>query len=228
MNHKKSALHFLLLRHGPTAYTGKPNDLTPEGEIRVRQVAKDFVEPWFRMSRITHGELSMVSSPSPRAQYTAEVVAEVLGYKTPIIKRDELQPMILRDPDRALAAYRGLSGRGYIDYETEPVFADPAIFEPPDEVRKRWYTFFSAYIRSAFRSGPRHALFFSHYEVFCHPVCDVFGIVASEATALKHGEPICLSVLPTLRHERVIIFGRFRGQKAIVIFDLLTHTMIPL
>lgn len=220
MNQPPRYLKLLFLRHGKTNYTGKPNDLTPEGELHARQVAADFVSSWVRRSKIAHSDLTMVSSPAPRAQYTAAVVAEVLGYKEPVVIRDELQPMIWRDPDRALVACKGLSGKGYIDYETEPVFADPMIFETPDEVRKRWYSFFSEYIQFALKTGPGNAIFVSHYEVFCNLVRDIFGIVASEATALQYVEPIDLSVSSFVIPNRVVLSGFFRNRVAAIMFDL--------
>lgn len=220
MNQPPRYLKLLFLRHGKTAYTGKEKDLTLEGELHVRQVAKDFVDPWLQVRKVTYGDLAIVSSPSPRAEYTAKVVAEVLGYKMPIMKRDELQPTIWRDPVRALAACEGLSGKGYIDYETEPAFADPTVFEPHDEVKKRSYSFFSEYIRSALQSGPTCAIFVSHYEVFSPLVRDVFGVIASEATALRHVEPISLSVCLMEGTDRVILSGFFRNLVAAIQFDL--------
>jgi broad specificity phosphatase PhoE len=203
-----------------------PNDLTSEGEAHIREVASDHVVKWIFKYAIDLPQLAIISSPSPRAQYTASLVAEVLAYKASVVIHDELQPMIRRDPDRVLAAYKGLSGKGYIDYEKEPVFADPTIFETPAEVRERWYSFFGEYISSAFEGkSAQSTILVSHYELFCNVVNDIFGIAPSEGTALQHGEPISLSVYPTDHKERVNIFGLFRGKITTVNFDLSTHTI---
>lgn len=227
VRHQPSVLPILCLRHGETKYTGQPNDLTLEGESHVRHIAGSLVSSWMCASQIAHRNLAIVSSPAPRARYTAEVVAEVLGYKGPIRIRNGLQPMIWRDPVRALAACKGLSGKGYVDYETEPVFADSTIFETPDEVKKRWYAFFSEHVRFALRFGPKHAIFVSHYEVFCSIVRDLFGIVATEATALRYVEPIYLHVITTADVDQVVVVGGFRHRVAAVKFHLPTCSFHP-
>ena len=217
MHHQPSVLPILCLRHGETKYTGQPNDLTPEGEQHVRQVASSLVSSWVCAGQIVHPDLAIVSSPAPRARY-----------KAPIRIRNGLQPMIWRDPVRALAACKGLSGKGYIDYETEPVFADSTIFETPGEVKKRWYAFFSEYVRFALRFGPKCAIFVSHYEVFCSIVLDLFGIVATEATALRYVEPIYLHVITTADVDHVVVVGGFRRQVAVVKFHLPTCSLHPI
>jgi broad specificity phosphatase PhoE len=228
VNQQPSALRILCLRHGKTDYTGQPKDLTPEGERHIREVAYELRVSWIYKYIIDLSQLAIVSSGAPRAQYTAEVVAQVLGHQAPLILRDELQPMIWRDPSRAAAACNGLSGKGYIDYETEPVFADPAVFETPAEVRARWYAFLSEYISSAFEGkAAQSTILVSHYELFCNVVNDIFGIAPSESSALRHGEPISFSVYPTDHKERVLLYGLFRDKCAIVDFDLSSLVITP-
>ncbi len=170
-------------------------------------------------------ELEIISSPAPRAQGTAAVVAEVIGHLGPLLLLDEIASLTWRDQERALAACKGLSGKGYINYETEPIFADPTIFETPDEVRIRWYAFLAKYIRYAFLSNQRYASLVSHYEVFCPVVLDLFGIVASEETALQYAEPILLSISGFCSNGLVLISGNFRGQEALAEFDLFDHSI---
>jgi broad specificity phosphatase PhoE len=228
MDSQLSVVRILCLRHGKTKYTGKLNDLTPEGELHIREIAADIAVSWIAKHSIDLSQLAVVSSSAPRARYTAEVVAQVLGHRAPLIICSELQPMIWRDHTRALAACNGLIGKGYINYETEPVFSDPTIFETPDEVRARWYSFLSQYITSVLeQKSARCTILVSHYELFCNVVNDLFGIAASESTALAHGEPVHLSDFPTNYKERVILLGRFRGELGMAVFDLSTLVLTP-
>lgn len=220
-----SVFEILCLRHGKTNYTGIFPDLTPDGEAEVRQVAKDSVLPWVQKHNIDLRELYIASSPAPRAHGTAAVVAEVIKHQGSLIPRIEIGSLVWRDYKRAFAACNGLSGKGYINYETEPVFADPTIFETPSEVRTRWYAFLSRYISDAFHLNRRHTILVSHYEVLCNLVHDLFGVVASEETALRHVEPIFLSVSLCDPTGLVLISGTFRGKEAIVVFDLLDHSI---
>jgi phosphohistidine phosphatase len=69
-----------LLRHGPAVEPGEPGmpdddrPLTPKGEKRVKQVARGLLRLELEVDRI-------LSSPLPRAQKTAEIVADVLGIR---------------------------------------------------------------------------------------------------------------------------------------------------
>ncbi|KKW36960.1 MAG: hypothetical protein UY81_C0008G0012 [Candidatus Giovannonibacteria bacterium GW2011_GWA2_53_7] len=210
--------HILCLRHGKTRYTGVFPDLTEEGGAHIQQVAHAFVKPWMIEHKIDRSTLEIVSSPAPRAQGTADVVTRVVGH-IPVVVCKNLGAMEWRDGARARAALEAFNGKGYVDYETEPVFGDATIFETREEVRDRWYTFLAGYIRSVWLSkSPQHAIMVSHYEVLQNVVYDLFGIVASAETALQHGEPILLSVsFDDL--GRATVSGRFRDVTAIALFD---------
>ena len=79
-----------LLRHGLAVPYGTPDvddddrPLTPEGERRVRSVARALKRLKIKLDRI-------VTSPFPRAHRTAEIVAEVMGRMDLIEVVDELQ-----------------------------------------------------------------------------------------------------------------------------------------
>ncbi len=70
--------HLYLLRHGLAVAPGTPDiadddrPLTPEGERRVRQVARGFKRLGLKLDRIA-------TSPLPRAHRTAEIFADALG-----------------------------------------------------------------------------------------------------------------------------------------------------
>lgn len=221
-------LHLLCVRHGKTNYTGVFPDLTDEGMEHVRSVANNQIPEWIKTFNVPNNRFAIISSPAPRAYGTASVIAEELGDTNPIIIRDELGPIIWKDAERCKIALKGLSGVGYIDYETEQVFANPKLFETPSEVRTRFYSFFAHYINTAFDAPqPLHGILVSHYESLCNITRDMFGIVASEMTALQHVEPIALSVSLTNNPRNVYIVGVFRDRRAHVLFDLIRQRVVP-
>lgn len=219
-------LHILLIRHGKTNYTGIPPDLTDEGEIHVRSVAQSKVKEWMREHDIKLPKLNITSSPQARAHGTAMVIAQELGYKFSVTITSDLDAMRWKDKERCLLALGGHKGKGYIDYETEPIFADPTLFETPDEVRARWYDFLARYIEGT-REGcrARNVIFVSHYEVFCNITRDVFGVIASKETALAYAEPIALSIVPTSDSHCTYISGKFRNETRSALFDLSSHVI---
>ncbi len=206
-------LKVLCIRHGKTAYTGVLPDLTSEGAKHVGAVARGDIARWLADNHITHEQLCLISSVAPRARGTAELIARVIRYPLPILFAKGLAPIKWRDPERALSACKGLSGKGYIDYETEPVFADPLIFETPAEIRIRWYDYLVRFVSNSFylRTQQHATILVSHYEVLCNVVHDIFGIVASEETALGHAEPIELVIRCPDQYGMAMITGTFRG-----------------
>lgn len=217
-------LKLLCLRHGKTLYTGEFPDLTPDGIRDVQTVAKTLVTKWIKDTGTTHDALEIISSPAPRSNGTACTVAETIQYPHPVALEPKLSAMQWRDPTRCKEALKGFAGIGYINYETEPVFADPQLFETPREMRTRWYEYLTDLIeRAQQRDLCSHHILVSHYEVFCHIVHDLFEVTASEETALRHGEPIMLSVRP---HDlrRVSVSGVFRHIITRRYFDLQSRT----
>jgi phosphohistidine phosphatase len=79
-----------LLRHGIAVSHGTPDipdderPLTPEGEKRMRQVARGLKRLDLKLDRI-------VTSPLPRALKTAQIVAEVLGMEDLLETNDALR-----------------------------------------------------------------------------------------------------------------------------------------
>jgi broad specificity phosphatase PhoE len=208
------------LRHGKTNYTGVFPDLTNEGMQQVRRAAHVDVSFWMRKNRIAQNALAIGSSPSPRAHGTADVIASVVRHPRPIVIDAALDQMAWRDPVRCKEALGGLHGRGYIDYETEPIFSDSTLFETPCEMRTRHFSFFAEYIRKAILGKvPPCALLVSHYEVLCHLTRDVFGVTASLETALKHVEPIELAIFER-DGKTVNVSGQFRDIGESKVFDL--------
>ena len=217
----------LCLRHGHTHYTGKFPDLTEQGLAQAVRAANVDVAYWMRSNKVAPGSLDIISSPAPRAHGTAHTVAQVARLPNPIQLEKQLDQMAWRDPVRCKEALGGFAGKGYIDYETEPVFADETMFETPSEMRVRWFTYLARHIdRAAKGKVSRFALLTSHYEVFCHIVAGLFGVTASAETALKYVEPIELAVFE-MGAEKYYVAGIFRDMSRAAVFDLADLSFTP-
>lgn len=216
----------LLIRHGETEYTGKLPDLTLTGIQCIREVANRTILPWVTERGATADTIAVQSSPAPRAHGSAIVALEQIGFSTPITTVHAIGPMAWRDYVRCVEALNGLRGRGYIDYEDEACFADPTLFETPAEIRARVYRFLSDQVlRAINRSGATQpTILFTHYEVMCHLAHDLFGVIATEQTAIRHGEHIEITI-SNLFGNAVSVFGRFRDQEVCGWLDLLDHTL---
>jgi phosphohistidine phosphatase len=75
--------HGIAVPHGTEGYAEDDRPLTSQGERRVREIAKGLRELGLKVERI-------VTSPLPRAQRTAEIVADVLGLDDLLESADEL------------------------------------------------------------------------------------------------------------------------------------------
>lgn len=215
------------LRHGHTKYTGAGLDLTVEGIAQAIRAANVDVAYWMRHNKIAPRSLLIMSSPAARAYGTADTIVKTLRLPGEIIIDPDLSPMTWRDPERCKAALGGLAGRGYIDYETEPIFGDPSLFETQEEMRKRAFKRFARRIREARDTGrPQYELSFSHYEVFCHYVAALFDIVASESTALRYAEPIELTVFD-VSTDSCLVLSEFRKQTSWLTFNIAEETFVP-
>ena len=191
----KADLVLLGVRHGATDYTDTGLDLTELGRAQVKELAQKQVLKWMARHGVTDDTLMLVSSHAPRARGTTALIKLHADLPTSVVVDPLLGPMQWRDPKRCAVALKGLKGRGYIDYETEPVFADPTMFETPVEMHKRWYAYLTKLIVEA-REGNvlPHRILVSHYEVLCHITRDLFSVIATESAALKNAEHIELSI----------------------------------
>ncbi len=216
----------MCIRHGKTEYTGKFPDLTDQGKADAKRIALVEVQYWMRKKHIAPNALRISSSPSARAHGTAEIIAEAIRHPNGIFLEKEIDQMAWRNEAAARNALKGFAGRGYIDYETEPVFADPTVFETPNEMRTRWYNFLTSYIqKSEKREFTQYGLVISHYEVFCHLTRELFGITASASTALKHVEPIELSIT-RIENELYSVVGNFRTIESMKAFSTTLQSFV--
>ena len=224
-------LRMLLIRHEKTRYVDPFPDLTDEGLERAQQLAEGPVRAWMTKHEVEPDRLRMLSSTASRAHGTAWTIAKEIGYTYPhrISFPDGLGPMVWRDEKKAVELLSVFRGKTYVDYETESVFKNAEVFETPSEARTRFYATLARELKHHLHfSWYRHAIVVSHYELLCNIVHDFFGIVASEHTALQHGEPIQLSFqrYPPYGNE-ILIFGEFRGRKTdVIIFNMDTHKVV--
>jgi len=219
-------LQFLCLRHGQTQYTGAFPDLTGEGIAHMKKVGKTIIRPWIRTRQALSGRLQVISSTAVRALGSAHTAMVHINWRQGVDLVEEIGPMAWRDEALCQQALKGLVGRGYIDYETEPVFADASLFETPTEMRQRSFKFFADYVRDRWVLI-RCCILFSHYEFLCPWTNELFGIVPSEETALKHGEHFELSFYQ-VNDSTMLIRGTFRGEKKEALFDTDWLTVTPI
>ncbi len=208
------SLNVLLLRHGKTAYTDIFPDLTQEGIDHVRRVANTEIRPWVETQEHLGYRIHLMTSPAPRAHGTAHVVAKEVGLPDPFFD-PALRPMDQRDVVGCRTALGTLSGRGYINYETEPVFRDASLFEQPQEIRRRFYDSIIQWTHRFGRNQERSALIIvSHYETLCALTEELFFVTATETTALRHAETISLSIHTSDRDGLYVVCGEFRGIRS--------------
>ena len=220
MEAQKPVLRLLCLRHGQTRYTGVLPDLTEEGQAKVKRAALVDVSYWIRRNKIASAALRIVHSPAARAEGTASIIAEAIRHPHPIVVNEEIGPMAWRDPIRCKEALGGLFGRGYIDYETEPTFGDSSLFETQSEMRERRFAHLARRIDAAARgTEPQCEIEISHYEFLCPLTAELFGVVASESTALQYVEPIELAFYE-MGNDVYYVSGRFRNLDRSAAFSL--------
>lgn len=213
-------LRLFCIRHGESAYTNTFPDLTPVGVEQVKKAAGEKLLLWLEKNNVEKSTLTLASSKAPRALGTSHIIKQTSGIKKRIRPIAALAPMKWRNPEKCRHALKGLHGRGYIDYETEPIFANPALFETVIEMRERWYRHFTELIVLARgKNIPPNRIIVSHYEVLCPIVSDLFGIIASKETALENAETIELDVYED-PYGVVVVSGFFRNMHQIAKYDL--------
>lgn len=213
-------LRLFCLRHGESTYTNTFPDLTPIGAEQVKKTAEEKLLLWLEKHQVEKNTLTLTSSKAPRALGTSHIIKQISGIKKRIRPIPALAPMKWRNHEKCLEALKGLHGRGYIDYETEPIFSDASLFETVLEMRERWYKHFTDLIILAQgKNIPPHRIIVSHYEVLCPIVSDLFGITASADTALNNAEAIELDVYKD-SYGVIVVSGFFRNMHQVATYDL--------
>jgi broad specificity phosphatase PhoE len=224
---QQPVLRLYCLRHSKTPYSNIFPDLTDEGKAMAESVASQDVLHWMRRHGINgRGDLAMYSSPSPRALGTAHVIKEVIGHPHDVLLERDIEPLRWYDPIECKKVMMSLAGT-YIHLETEPRINDPKLFEPIPEVRSRTYGYLARMVEHACTAKVLpNGIVVAHYEVFCHLVLEIFGIVATRETELRHVEPIELAFYEMARGT-FYITARFRDLDRAVVFNLEDRMFTP-
>ncbi len=225
-----------LLRHGQTEYTDVYPDLTEEGQETVRrsaeQIAKNLRE---------EEEVLLMSSDKARAQGTAGIVKDVLGYKGNIRTVKGITGLEMRNREKGMEIINEMLADGGVPsvdyaYTHDPRFDDAEIFEPRDEIQKRFMTNIEYAIR-AFKTVAKHEelpkphlIAVTHFEVLSPFLHQIFDIKHPEDPTFKNAETVEISVIdPSAENENsdlVFLEVSFRDHIKTIGFDRINRRLI--
>lgn len=157
------------VRHAETTYSNIYPDITNEGAGQLRLTASK-LHPHIIVN--PEKTLTIIASPAMRAQGSADVLAEALGYTDEIITEPLLSDMSYADWPKAREIFelcRTGGGRVEDVYDTDERFEDFSIFEPRSSVRRRFYRYMKQCHDSLIHtSAPQCIVAVSHFEVLNH------------------------------------------------------------
>ena len=193
----------IYLRHGQTNYTNIFPDLTGDGVKTIKKSATAI-----KLITGEHFQLSISSSPKPRAMGSASLIANVLGYKERILEEPKLH------------INRGAQA---VSHGTDEWFVDRKTMEPVTEIRKIFFKYFSWQINQMLSpSGtPNCFICISHTEILCHFVEQAFGTDLTGDEGLPHGAILAISVFDIGKQNIVEIEITFLGRKTVKLFNYL-------
>lgn len=210
---KRFLCRAIFLRHGQSDYTGDLPDLTSDGVETIRKSAIA-IEPL----TIGFKEVAIVSSPTPRAFGSADIIARKLGYKKSICQEPALQAAVVKDMAIASALFKEHAKNGDVRkfYMTNPCYEDSCIIEPRSEVRKRFFCYFTKMIRYLLinLSAPLCVIHVCHYENLYHLVEYLFELDFAKDEPLECGEIIVISIYYSEEQNTIEVTACFRGRKS--------------
>jgi broad specificity phosphatase PhoE len=176
---KKLISRITLFRHGESNYkeyelNGKRPDLTEEGISNIKRgVAGALLYAYEKKSM----NFKFISSPAWRTMDSIEMIKERLDCGGDTIIEKTLRPIEIKDKEKFSIILSGNAGYSDIPYTRDPIYDDPALFEPRSEIKKRFYIFLSSIIREDIKNpNKEHKLVCSHYEVLYHFAQDLFRL----------------------------------------------------
>ncbi len=216
------------LRHGETNYleefhnTSEPvRDLTPEGEIQVKETAKKIIETIDPEREI----IVLWSSPAWRAQGSEELILELLEEKgIPVYKDSTIPQMVnFRKYDKeyfqGLWQIYGATGKSFdAIYAKDPDFQElNEKFETIHEVKRRaekvFYHIANLAKVAKLDGKTLHIIGVSHFE-FLNPIMEeIFGHDVEQGHGVKRGEDIHIEFTYDLDQNKLLVGAVFRGER---------------
>lgn len=211
----------IFLRHGQTEYTDMFPDLTGQG-IRTIKKSAGLIRSIIQ----AHQSVAIVASPMVRAQGSAAVLANELGYKGKIREDPVVAAAIIKDKKRGKALFDEHVANGgmralSISYGTDPRYEDGEVIEPRSAVRERFFSCFTKLIRQFLvNTGLLPCVvIISHYEFLYHFIESIFELNYKKDEPLGHGEIIEISFFDIGIENVVEIEVIFRKKTIIKNFD---------
>lgn len=203
------------VRHGHTKYTDSYPDLTEEGAKTIEKSA-ELLRPL--ISR--YQNLTIIASPLARAQGSADIIADVLGYQGKIKTEPNIQGAIVKDRQKSKAILLEHLANGgpralAVAYGTDPRYEDGQVMEPRSEVRQRFLDYFAKMVGRLYVSLnlPVCLIHVSHYETIYHIVESLFNLDCKKDKPLTYGEIIEISIYDIEIENVVELVVTFRGKK---------------
>lgn len=228
-NEPKLIGRITLLRHGQTEYTNVYPDLTEEGQETVRKAAEQIAKNLSEDEKVF-----LMASDKARAQGTAGIIKEVLEHDDEIRTIPGITSMAMRNPERAMEEINEFLSNGGVKavdyaYTHDPRFDNAEVWEPRDEIQKRFLRNIEHSIRVFKRVAkhdnlPRpHLIAVTHFEVLSPFLSQIFDLNHPEDPTLKNAEPVEIYVKdPSSENENsdvVLLEISFRGITKTVGFD---------
>ncbi len=146
-------------------------DITEAGIDQLKQTAKE-LHTYFSVPH------RIIASPAVRAQGSAHILAQELGYHGEVMTEPLLSDMAYADWPAAKIIFEQcrLECEGVENiYDTDARFEDASIFEPRSSVQRRFYLYLEQltnYLKQA--ADPLSILVVSHFEVLNHFIQNCF------------------------------------------------------
>lgn len=157
------------IRHAETTYSNIYPDITGQGAIQLRKTAKE-IRPLITSN--PKACITIVASPAMRAQGSASVLANSLGYTNEIITETLLSDMGYVDWPKARQIFEQcqMNGERIEDiYEIDDRFEDVHIFEPRSSVQTRFYRYMrKCHDALSNASKSQCIVVVSHFEILNH------------------------------------------------------------
>ncbi|MFA6354473.1 MAG: histidine phosphatase family protein [Candidatus Paceibacterota bacterium] len=227
-----------LLRHGQTEYTDIYPDVTEEGKETVRKSAEQIAA-----NLKEDEEVFLMASDKVRAQGTAGIIKEVLKTDKKIRTVPGITSMAMRDKQKGNEMIQELIAEGGVPavdyaYTHDPRFDDAKIWEPRDEIQKRFFSNLEYAIR-AFKVVAKHKelpkphfVGVTHFEVLNPFLDEIFDLKHPEEPTLKNAEVMEISIQdPSAENENSdIVFFKitFREKTKTVGFDRKNRRLVSI